>query len=470
VKRRRGTNGKLTPFAAGIVVIAAILVFSYFAFGGRAPWSHDYLIKAMVRNANDLQERSPVRIAGVNVGEVTKVERGPGSTAIITMKIVDAGLPLHQDATMKIRPRLFLEGNFFVDLRPGTPSSPDLKEGGTIPLAQTAGPVQLDQILTSLQAGTRTDLQQFLHGLSQSLDQGGAAHLHRLVPFMEPALLKTAIATQAMHGQNDGDLAGFVDNAEKTVHSVAQRSQQLPALVSGLDTTLTTLAQRRAALGASVTELDQLVAQAPATFDALNNLFPTLRSFSVEVRPALREAPATLRLANPLLDQAAALISPGELPALLNELDPALRSLAVLEPQLGTLLGKLRPATGCLRRNAIPTLKKSVDDGSLTTGRPVYRELLNGLVGLASASQNFTGDGPAVRYHAGFGDQMVTTGKAPGLDGPLVGLTSEPILGSRPRYTGVRPPFRPDVPCDTQQPPNLTAVTGPAPPQRSLHK
>jgi hypothetical protein len=106
-------------------------------------------------------------------------------------------------------------------------------------------------------------------------------------------------------------------------------------------------------------------------------------------------------------------------------------------------------------------------DPPLTTGRPVYRELLNGLVGLASASQNFTADGPAVRYHAGFGDQTVTFGQLPGANEPLVGLTSEPLLGSRPRYTGRRPPFRPDASCSEQAPPDLAAETGPAPQQGS---
>ena len=97
-----------------------------------------------------------------------------------------------------------------------------------------------------------------------------------------------------------------------------------------------------------------------------------------------------------------------------------------------------------------------------------YRELFSGWVGLASASQNFTGDGFAVRYHAGFGTQVVTTGRVPSAGEPLVGLTSEPILGSRPRYTGRQPPFRPDVPCMSQPLPDLTAETGPAPQQRKL--
>ena len=44
-----------------------------------------------------------------------------------------AGLPIHKDATLKIRPRIFLEGNFFVDLQPGTPSAPTIDDGDTIP-------------------------------------------------------------------------------------------------------------------------------------------------------------------------------------------------------------------------------------------------------------------------------------------------------------------------------------------------
>jgi ABC-type transporter Mla subunit MlaD len=403
----------------------------------------------------------------VNVGQVKDVERGPGATAIVTFELGDAGLPIHRDATLKIRPRLFLEGNFFIDLQPGTPGTPNLRDGGTIPLPQTAGPVQLDQVLTSLGASTRTDLQRFVHALSKAADEGGAEHFHRLVPLLEPALLRTAVATQALRGEQTGDLAGFVRGGERTARALASRSQQLPRLVGALDTTLTTLAERRAALGQSLVKLNDIAGHAPATFSALDHLFPTLRAFSIEARPALRAAPATLRLADPLLVQAGALVAPDELPALLRQLDPTVRTLSVLAPRLQVALGKLRPITECLRRNAIPTLKSSVVDPPHTNGRPIYREIFDAAVGLASGSQNFTGDGPAVRYHAGFGDQVVTTGKAPSAGEPLVGLTSEPILGSRPRFTATRPPFRPDVQCISQQPPNLDAETGPAPQQRT---
>ena len=40
-------------------------------------------------------------------------------------EIDDKGLPIHKDATAKIRPRIFLEGNFFVDLQPGDAGDAD---------------------------------------------------------------------------------------------------------------------------------------------------------------------------------------------------------------------------------------------------------------------------------------------------------------------------------------------------------
>ena len=62
------------------------------------------------------------------------------NAAVVTMEIDDKGLPIHKDATLKIRPRIFLEGNFFVDMQPGTPGTPTLGDGDTMPIAQTSDP------------------------------------------------------------------------------------------------------------------------------------------------------------------------------------------------------------------------------------------------------------------------------------------------------------------------------------------
>ena len=89
---------------------------------------------------------------------------------MVVLQIDDKGLPMHTDATAKIRPRIFLEGNFFVDLKPGSPAAPELDDGGTLKVTQTATPVQLDEVLTSLQSDARQDLKDLLDGLAVALD------------------------------------------------------------------------------------------------------------------------------------------------------------------------------------------------------------------------------------------------------------------------------------------------------------
>jgi len=461
--RLRSVGRRISPLQAGLLFIAIMTVAVYVAFGGSLPWESSYELRAVVSSGNELHSRTPVRIAGVDVGKVADVKRGPGATAVVTMELEDKALPIHEDATLKVRPRIFLEGNFFVDVRPGTPSAPVASSGYTIPIGQTAVPVQLDQVLDSLERGTRDNLRKVVHELAVALDRGGARALNRSIAEWAPAFRQGAIAAEAFRGRAQHDLSGFIADAERTSRALAGRQSQLADLVTGLARTTEAFASQRAALEASLPELAATLREAQPTFVALNGLFPTARAFAREIRPGLREAPATLRLANPLLTQLQGLLAPRELPALIRVGDPAIRSLARLQPELRELLRLLWPVTECARRNVLPPAKSRIDDGDLSAPYPVFSELFHGWVGLASAVQNFDGNGHAVRYHAGFGDQTITTGQVPGLTEPLVGLTENKILGSKPRKPAAGlPPFRPDVPCISQKRVNLQAATGPA--------
>ena len=167
----------LSPFKAGVITLVVLAIAVYLGFTKTIPFVHHYTIQAVFPTANNIRKASPVRIAGVEVGKVTNVSRyqagKPG--AVVTMQINKKGLPIHKDATFKIRPRIFLEGNFFVDVQPGTPSAPTTGDGHVFPINQTATPVQLDQITTALPSYTRRDLQKLLQELSSGLNHGGAA-------------------------------------------------------------------------------------------------------------------------------------------------------------------------------------------------------------------------------------------------------------------------------------------------------
>ena len=452
---------------AGVLAIVVIAIGTYLGFTKDIPFTRGYEVKAIVASAPELHGNSPVRIAGVNVGKVKRVERGPGSTVVVTMEIRDDARPIHRDATLKVRPRIFLEGNFFVDLTPGTARAPELEDGDTIPLAQTAVPVQLDEILGVLTSDTRTNLRGLVRELGAALDKGGAQALHDGYAQWEGAFENTAVAMEALRGEQEDDLSGFIAEMADVSDALASRRGSLADLVVDFDRVAGALAGRDAELAATVRGLSETARAAYPALGAVNAALPELRRFTGEVRPVLRRAPRTLDLALPLLRELDGLVRPAELSGLVDDLRPAVRTLTRTQPRLVQLLDLVTPVTDCVTDNALPILNAKLDDDALSTGQPVWAELLHGMVGLASASQDFDGNGPAVRYHGGYGDQLVSTGQVPQV-GQLFGLADEPLIGSRPPWPGPgkQPPFRPDVPCKGQAVANLAAGMTPAPAAR----
>ena len=125
MRRRSPRHG---AFRVGVLTLLAAAVVTYFGFTKEIPFRHHYTVSAVFPSANDIRTNAPVRIAGVEVGKVTKIAHAEDGrqAAVVTMRLERKGLPLHRDATMKIRPRIFLEGNFFVDVQPGTSESPTI--------------------------------------------------------------------------------------------------------------------------------------------------------------------------------------------------------------------------------------------------------------------------------------------------------------------------------------------------------
>jgi hypothetical protein len=83
------------------------------------------------------------------------------------------------------------------------------------------------------------------------------------------------------------------------------------------------------------------------------------------------------------------------------------------------------------------------------------------MAGLAGESQNFDGNGQYVRFQPGGGSQTLSTGRTNfGAAEQFFRLAAPPI-GTRPRFPGKRPPYRPDVPCHTNKIPDInSAVVG----------
>jgi virulence factor Mce-like protein len=482
----------LSPVAIGLIVAILFVIGFYLGFTKRVPFtSRGYELHATFENATTLKPNSPVRIAGVNVGKVSSVEP-EGNIAEATFNVSDDGLPIHEDATIKIRPRLFLEGNFFLDLHPGSPSAPELDSGSTIPATQTTTAVQIDEILTSLQSDTRTNLKRALEGYGEALNavptaeedstqdpdvQGltGAQAINKTFRYGGKAGRTSAIVNQAFLGENPHDLSNLIRAQRDLFAKLASTDGALGDLITNFNVTAGAFASESANLSASVQELAPTLQAAEPSLRHLNDALPWARRLARESLPGIRELPATIRAGSPWLVQAGKLLRP-------SELGGTARLLAASAPGLakaGHASLKLFPQIGlfgrCVSENLVPAGNIVIDGAGgypFSTGQPNIREFFYGVAQLAGESQGFDGNGPFVRFQAGGGDELVRMqnprGAAVGNPGntalwannvsaPLATRPRLPV-GTTPPFADL-PPFRMDVPCHTQAVPD---VNGPA--------
>jgi len=473
--RARSGKRRLPNWAIGVLAILLIVIGLFLAFTKRIPFTDPgYELTAVVRDAQNLAEKSPVRIAGINVGEVAKVEPVPESNAAeVTMVIKDEGRPVHEDARIQIRPRLFLEGNLFVDMRPGSPSAPELPDGGTIPIQQTSNSVQLDQVLTTFQADVRGNLQLLLQELGNGLTKyGGAEGLRELYRSGGPAYKNTALVNEALLGTKEGDLRGLVKNFDRVFVALNRNQPQLQDLVTNLRTVTGSFAAESAALRTSVAELPGVLDAARPVFDNLNASFPALRAFAREALPGVQSTGPTIDVSLPFIRQLRALVSPSELRGLTADLRPTVPQLAKLTRRQIPFNEQARALSSCFTHVVIPWGNDKVGNGEEdSAGDPisqVYKETAYGLVGIAGESRSGDANGQYIRVGAGGGENTIIGGAVPGL-GQTFGVTPFEILGAEPTISSSRKtPFKPKVPCETQEPPDLRAETGPGPTQTRL--
>ncbi|HKH16162.1 MAG TPA: MlaD family protein [Solirubrobacteraceae bacterium] len=466
-----------SPFAVGAIALVVILILVFLGFTKDIPFTRPYQVKAVFQSSNSLRPDSPVRIAGVEVGKVKKVEADEGTdNAVVTMSIEESGLPLHADATAKIRPRIFLEGNFFVDLRPGTPGAPELEDGGTIKVTQTATPVQLDEVLTALQSDTRQDLRDVLEGLGTALrsepsaaddrdadpsarGETAAESFNDAYDDAGPAERAQSQVNEALLGlEPERDLSRLIDGAARTAAGLVRNETQLKELVSNFNVTMAALASEDSNLGASIRELAPTLENANRALASLNEAFPPTRAFAREILPGVRETPATIAASFPWIEQASGLMTQAELQGLARDLSPTTRDLARLTDSAIDLLPQTDLASKCATRVVLPTGDVVIRD-EFQTGRENYKDFFYALVGLAGEGQNFDGNGMYVRFQTGGGAQQVSLGQGSAGSPPQFGGLPTPPLGNRPFYPGRLPPYRPDQQCHRQKPPDLN---GPA--------
>lgn len=481
-RRRQHNNVRLA-----LIIFAVMVPALYLGFTKDVPIVHGHRISAVFKSANSIRPGSPVRVAGVNVGEVVEVNRYEDtSSAEVVMEMEEKGLPVHTDAQMKIRPRIFLEGNFFVDLNPGTPAAPELEENGVLPVTQTATPVQLDQVLTSLQYNSRQDLQVLLQQLGIALDSkptaeenavndpevqdltGGEA-LNRSLAYSAKAEKGQALVNQGFLGKNRGDLSGFIRGLAATAGQLGEDEQALADFVTNFNQTMEGFGSNQQALSEAIGLLGPTVTNAYKALGSLDESLPALAEFSTSLIPAVEETPATIAAGIPWATQATALLSPDELGKTIDLLATSTVATAQTVASQLKAIPASKALAQCFYYKILPTGDTVIEDGpsnSLSTGQEAFKSFWFALVGQAGESQNFDGNGQFLRALVGGAQDQNATGDPSDtaghlkigpveITGPntgdeyLYGNLPSKQLGTSPRYFGkaAAPDYKPNQRC-----------------------
>ena len=469
---------QLSNAQMGIVLVALLVVASFLAFTKHVPFTgHGYTLSATFKNAVNIRSHSPVRIAGVDVGEVLKVEPH-GNASKVTFTVDEDGRPVKEDAFASIRPRLFLEGNFFIDLQPGSPSAAELASGSTIPITHTATGVQLDEILSALRAPQRENLGKLLIGYGTALqheptpaeDRGhdpaeygksGAEALNASFDHGARAAAGSARVLEALQGTEPHDLSRLIESSGRAFGAFADQERELQDLIVNFDTFSGALAADSAKLSQTARLVGPTIDISHRSLVNLDRALPPLRRFSTALRPAVAELPATIAASEPWLSEASALLAPRSLGSIARDLRIATPGLAGASQNGLGALKELNLLSLCTNNTLVPTGNIVLND-RFSTGQPNSREFFYSTVNLAGESQSFDGNGSFLRLQPGGGPVRASASDAGGnlsTDKELWTNTIAAPIGTQPILGGL-PPKQPDAPCAAQDIPDLNGPFG----------
>jgi phospholipid/cholesterol/gamma-HCH transport system substrate-binding protein len=310
-----------------------------------------------------------VVVAGVKIGEISKVELENGK-AVVTMDIERKFLPIYKNATAIVRPRTGLQ-DVFIELDPGSKSAGDFSDGDTISLANTQPSVNLDQILGALDGDTQAYLRTLIVSGGQGL-KGQSRNLGKLLGGLGPinrelAKLNTLVATRRqnlshlIHNLNiltsavgdDGDqLAQLVDSSNSTLGAIASQDLNVRRAVALLPGTLSTA---RTTLG----KVNGFAARLGPTFNDLRPFARNLDELNASVRQVSTTAPVIKNQIRPFVRAARQPV---------RDLRPASRRLAKTTPRLTDLTVELNRLTNMAAynpRGAEPPGTPGRDEGYL---------------------------------------------------------------------------------------------------------
>lgn len=254
----RDSQAVLKPAIKSTVFVAlslVVLLVISLELGANIGGLHDRVeYSGAFTDASDLQEGDSVRVAGVEVGEVTSVDLSDAEHASVGFE-VDRTRPLPSDSRLTIR-YLNLTGDRYLEIGPGrTPAtSAVLPAGAEIPKEQTAPALDLDVLLAGFDPLFEGLAPDQVNGLTSDLisvlqGQGGT---------FESILSRIATLTNTL-ADRDAVIGQVVTNLNTVLGTLNEKSPELGQTVDRLQALVSGLSGSREEIGRSIEDTQHLV-------------------------------------------------------------------------------------------------------------------------------------------------------------------------------------------------------------------
>jgi len=274
--------------------------------------NHSYTVTAYFLSAEGLTQENDVVINGGRVGKVVSVgiapDNGPSQGgAQVVMEIGAGSAPLHRGTRATIRSKGLL-GNPFVELTAGPPGGEVIPSGGTLPLQDTASPVDLDQVMDLFDPQTRARIQTLTREGGTALQDRGS-DLNTFLKAL-PGIVQDASAVSGKIASQDQQLSALdvdriaqmmanedqafrrdITNGASLLDLTAAHEAQLEAELVYADRALGELA---AGLKGHERDLNQMLRQLPAVLDALQKLSDHSATSLAILNPCMADIVQTL--------------------------------------------------------------------------------------------------------------------------------------------------------------------------------
>lgn len=335
----------LAAVALASIAVALILLTS----------GSSYVLHADFLNAGQLVSGDLVTVAGHQVGSVGQIKLTPNGLADVELDISDGAVtPVHADSVAQIG-QLSLTGvaNRFVGLALND-GGKAIPSGGTLPVGQTRGIVDLDTLLNALTPKVRTGLQQILRTGAYVVRSPTDRQLNQGIQYLNPALSQTAQFGSEVLADRVA-LSRLLSSSSVLARTLAGRSNDLSGAVSATAATLREIAAQRSALADAIGRAPAVLHQGTGVLRDVNSSLRVLDPVLVELVPVAPRLTTLLRVllpaardAVPFVHGVQALIPSAEaaleaLPPVERKATPAIKSLTSSLRGITPILAGIRP-------------------------------------------------------------------------------------------------------------------------------